>query len=158
MRLLRVHTLQQNDEKRYGGCMSYIGIDYGIKRVGIAVSDEHGVMAFPAEVVLEGMALAHIAKLARDREAKAIIVGESKNFAGEDNPVMKRIRHFADALREATGLEVIFEPEFMTSAAAGQQYRGDTGRKAKPSQEKLDASAAALILQSFLDKRGRDTM
>ena len=125
--------------------MSYIGIDYGTKRVGVAVSDENGRLAFPAEVLPEKEALAHIILLAREREAKGIVIGESKNFKGEDNPVMERIRVFADRLREATGVEVMFEPEFMTSVAAGRE--GETA------DDKLDASAAALILQSFLDKQ-----
>lgn len=124
--------------------MSYIGVDYGTKRVGIAVSDEGNVMAFPAEVVPRAHALLHITELVRDREAKGIVIGESKNFHNEDNAVMADIRKFADELREKTGIEVIFEPEFMTSAGA---------KSAGASDEMLDASAAAIILQSFLDKR-----
>lgn len=124
--------------------MSYIGIDYGTKRVGIAVSDVGNVMAFPAEVVSRAHALEHIAELARDREAKGIVIGESKNFQGEDNAVMADIRKFADELREKTGIEVIFEPEFMTSAEA---------KSAGASEEIMDASAAAIILQSFLDRQ-----
>jgi putative transcription antitermination factor YqgF len=124
--------------------MSYIGVDYGTKRVGIAVSDEGNTMAFPAEVVPRGKVLEHIVNLVKEREAHGIVIGESKNFHGEDNAVMTNIRTFADDLREKTGVEVIFEPEFLTSAAA---------KSAGASAEMLDASAAAFILQSFLDRR-----
>ncbi len=130
--------------------MSYIGVDYGTKRVGVAVSDESGVLAFPAEVVAEKNAVARIAELAREREAKGVVIGESKNFAGKDNPVMRRIRRFAKELHAATGTQIFFEPEFMTSAAASRE--GETA------EEHIDASAAALILQSFLDKGNHDTI
>ena len=130
--------------------MSYIGVDYGTRRVGIAVSDESGVLAFPAEVVAEREAVARIAALARDREARGIVIGESKNFDGRDNPVMARIRVFAKKVNAATGIKIFFEPEFMTSAAAMRE--GETA------EEKIDASAAALILQSFLDKGGQGTI
>ncbi len=129
--------------------MSYIGVDYGTRRVGVAVSDENNVLAFPAEVVAERDALRRIVELARDREAEGLVIGESKNYAGADNPVMARIRTFAEELRAASGLPLFFEPEFMTSAAAA--------REGEPN-ENLDASAAALILQSFLDKKKRGTM
>ena len=128
--------------------MSYIGIDYGTRRVGIAVSDEGGVMAFPAEVVPEEKALEHILNLIKEREATHIVLGESKDFKGADNPVMDKIRAFADELKEKSGIEVIFEPEFMTSAAA---------KNAGASEEMLDASAAAHILQSYLDKKKAQT-
>lgn len=124
--------------------MSYIGIDYGTKRVGVAVSDEGNVMAFPAEVVARTVALQHVTDLAREREAKGIVIGESKNFQGEDNAVMGEIKKFAVELAEKTGIEIIFEPEFMTSAEA---------KSAGASEEMMDASAAAIILQSFLDRQ-----
>jgi len=130
--------------------MSYIGVDYGTHRVGVAVSDENDVLAFPAEVVAERDAVRRVTELARDREAKGIVIGESKNFAGADNPVMKRIRVFAEELGKTARIKIFFEPEFMTSAAASRE--GET------TDENLDASAAALILQSFLDKGGQGTI
>lgn len=126
----------------------YLGIDYGAKRVGVAVSDEEGRVAFPYSVVPEKEALDVVTDLAKERGIAVAVIGESKNFAGEDNPVMERIKAFARELEEA-GLSVRFEPEFMTSAQAA---------RAEGEQGTLDASAAALILQSFLDKRRRDTI
>lgn len=132
----------------------YIGIDYGTKRVGVAVSDEGDSLGFPLEVVPEKEALVFVTELARDRGAVGIVMGESKDYSGQDNPVMAGARAFALALESTLSIPVHFEPEFMTSAAAAQQYTPAGDRKANPSQEKLDASAAALILQSFLDKMG----
>lgn len=122
----------------------YIGIDYGTKRVGVAISDEEGRVAFPLETVPEKEALGRLQALAAERKVHTFVIGESKNFAGEDNPVMARIKPFAERLREIPGARVIFEPEFMTSAAAVTSG---------VAEEHLDAAAAALILQSFLDKR-----
>ncbi len=65
---------------------------------------------------------------------------------------MENIEEFKKDLEELTGLEVVYEAEFLSSAAAARQYEGDFGRGERPSQEKLDASAAAVILQSYLDK------
>ncbi len=134
----------------------YIGIDYGTKRVGLAVSDEGDRVAFPLEVASEKDALARASALAREREAKAFVIGESKDLSGRDNPVMARVRSFADALGRAAGTPIIFEPEFMTSAQASRVGRGEHPRNARKqgasAQEKLDASAAAVILQSFLDR------
>ncbi|MGH7141716.1 MAG: methionine--tRNA ligase subunit beta [Minisyncoccia bacterium] len=127
--------------------MSYIGVDYGTVRVGIAVSDEGEAMAFPAEVVAQKDALLRIERLAREREARGIVIGESKDFNNKDNPVMADIQKFAAELKEKTGAEIFFEPEFLTSAAA---------KSAGASEKMLDASAAAIILQSFLDKRKGD--
>ena len=125
--------------------MRYLGIDYGIKRVGIAFSDETGEFALPFSVLPNNDALlVAIAAICRDKNIGLIVLGESKNFAGEDNPIMKNIREFKIRLEKETGLFVHFEPEFFTSVEAGRIQ----GKNAK-----LDASAAALILKSFLEKR-----
>jgi putative Holliday junction resolvase len=126
--------------------MRYIGIDYGTKRVGIAVSDESGRFALPKEVLANDEKLIEaISALAKEVHAKAVIIGESKNYKGKDNAIMERIKAFRGKL-EALGLKVVFEPEFMTSYAA-QRFQGKN--------ELHDASAAALILQSFLDKENK---
>ena len=125
--------------------MRYLGIDYGMKRVGVALSDETSEFALPHNVLPnDKKLLAAVAGICRDKDVGAIILGESKNFAGEDNPIMKNIREFKIRLEKETGLFVHFEPEFFTSVEAGRIQ----GKNAK-----LDASAAALILKSFLEKR-----
>jgi putative Holliday junction resolvase len=126
--------------------MKYIGIDYGKKRVGVAVSDESGRFALPKEVLANDKKLIQaICSLAKEVGAEAIIIGESKDYKGKDNLIMERIAPFKGEL-EALGLQVILEPEFMTSFAA-QRFQGKN--------ELHDASAAALILQSFLDKQSK---
>lgn len=133
--------------------MKYLGIDYGSKRIGVAVSDEAAMLAFPLGTVEAGRgALEEVQNIARENAVAAIVMGESKNFQGEKNPIMKAIETFAAEL-EAAGFSVLYEPEFMSSAAAAHQFAPDGSRKQIPPQKMLDASAAAILLQSFLDRR-----
>jgi putative Holliday junction resolvase len=142
--------------------VKYLGIDYGTKRIGIAVSDETASLAFPLGTIKAGEnALREVIEVARENAIQKIIIGESNNFNGEANPVMKYILLFKQKLEDAEFL-VELEPEFMSSMAAARQFApptpsrlrgtGDGSRKAHPSQENLDSSAAALILQNYLDR------
>ncbi len=134
--------------------MRHLGIDYGTKRIGLAVSDDTGMLAFPLAVVPSGPeALAKIAALAKERGVEHIVLGESRNFKNEPNVVMEDIEQFKADLAELSGLPVDYEREFFSSAAAARQFAPGDSRKKNPSQEKLDAAAAALILQSYLDRR-----
>jgi putative holliday junction resolvase len=133
--------------------MKYLGIDYGTKRIGLATSDDGGSMAFPHSTVKAGAgALVAIDELIKKEGVEAVVIGESRNFKGEANAVMEDIAGFKKDLKELTKLPVEYEAEFLSSAAAARQYEGDFGRGDKPNQEKLDASAAAMILQSYLDR------
>lgn len=133
--------------------MKYLGIDYGTKRIGLATSDTGGSLAFPLTTITCGPgALQDIVEIIKKEEVQKVVVGESRNFKGEPNAVMEDIEQFKKDLEELAGLPVEYEAEFLTSAAAARQFEGEFGRKDKPSQEKLDASAAAMILQSFLDR------
>ena len=143
----------------------YIGIDYGTRRVGIAVSDDAGKVAFPLEVVARGEALVRVVALVRERGVREVVMGESRDFSGNENTVMAAARAFAeDVVREA-GVAVHFEPEFLTSMEASRRGRGENPRNADKrsgasatTNERLDASAAAVILQSFLDRQKSATM
>ena len=133
--------------------MKYLGIDYGTKRIGLATSDTGGSLAFPLTTVKAGpRALEEIAQIIKKEGVKKIVLGESRNFKGEANKVMEDIEQFKTDIEELSGLPVAYEAEFLTSAGAARQFEGDFGRKEKPSQDKLDASAAAMILQSYLDR------
>lgn len=144
--------------------MKYIGIDYGTKRIGVAVSDDTGSIAFPHSVVTAGPgALSAVAALIKDTAAGEAVMGESRNFAGEKNEVMEDIEQFKKDLYELSGVPVHYEREFFTSALAARQFapeekspsdvgRPRASRKQNPSHDGLDASAAALILQSYLDR------
>jgi len=134
--------------------MKYIGIDYGTKRIGVAVSDDGGMLAFPLTTVPAGQgALAAIDALVEEHGAGLIVIGESRDFSGVPNPVQAKIREFGRELSELSEVEVVYEPELFTSAQAARQFAPEAkSRKANPSHDKLDAAAAALILQSHLDR------
>ena len=124
--------------------MRYVGIDYGEKRIGIALSDTEGRFAFSKEVIqnVSNPTDAVVAFCSKEG-VSTVIVGESKNYKGENNSIMKRIVPFVESLKKA-GLSVVWEPEFMSSQQA-EYHQGAI--------KKLDASSAAIILQSYLDKK-----
>lgn len=125
--------------------MRYIGVDFGAKRVGLAVSDERGQFAFPLETVPNDAGLiTHIAALAKERQAGVIVVGDTRTFGGGANPITADADRFAAALLEA-GLPV----ERMWEAGSSVE----ASRYAPPGSEHDDAAAAAIILQRFLDAR-----
>ncbi len=124
--------------------MRLLGIDYGSKRVGIALSDEAGQFAIPLVVLnTRENLLEEIVDIAKENKVISIIIGESKNYKGEPNTIMSESINLKKDL-ETKGFKVHFEPEFMTSAHA---------EKLQGKHDMLDASAAALILQSYLDKK-----
>ena len=142
--------------------MRYLGIDFGTKRVGVALSDDSGTLAFPHSVLPNNAELiSEVALMAKEQKVKAIIVGESKNLDGTDNALMKPIGVFIKAVHKQAKKPVILEPEIWTSFQAGRRpsrrqsgSRG-TGERAENRRENemLDASAAAIILQSYLDRK-----
>ncbi len=122
----------------------YLGIDFGTKKCGLALSDEGGTLAFPHSVVPSDDAfLPLVERLIETESVDAVVIGESKNQKGEDNPVMEHIRDFVGQLSLTAGVPIHFEKEFFTTRQA----------KEHTSDALADASAAALILQSFLDKQ-----
>ncbi len=127
--------------------MRLIGIDYGTKRVGIALSDEAGQFAMPHCVIPNSRSLStgladQIGEIAAKNVVKEAVMGESKDYKGEANDAMSGALELKKQL-EAAGLVVHLEPEFMTSAQA-ERLQGKN--------DQSDASAAALILQAYIDK------
>ena len=123
--------------------MKYLGIDYGAKRVGLAISDEVHGFAFPLSVLENGEDLIdQISKICKDNNIGEIVVGESKDFEQKQNEIMKEITPFVEALKNATELPIHMHPEFMTSMEA-DRLQGNN--------KMHDASAASLILKSYLD-------
>jgi putative Holliday junction resolvase len=127
----------------------FLGIDYGSKRVGTSLSDDDGILAFPRDVFINDKKLLEKIVQLCDRESvSAVVVGESLDSAGKPNVIMKKISSFKENLEKELLLPVYLEPEFMTSHHASIGENKGEFRKGV-----VDASAAALILQRFLDKR-----
>src|SRR5262249_34574308 len=92
-----------------------IGIDYGTKRVGVAVSDASGAVAFPKMTLAnDRMLMSSLKELVAAEGIEEIVLGESMGPKG-DNSVMAHIRRFARELERETGCAVVYEPEFYTS-------------------------------------------
>jgi putative Holliday junction resolvase len=131
--------------------MKILGVDYGTKRIGVAISDEGAGFAFPKGVLAnDDKLVAGLAKIIHDEGITAIVLGDPG-----DNKISADVKSFAKKLEETFGLEVIMEKEFMTSMHVSQaggkkpiarQSKKDTGPK-------KDDSAAALILQRYLDRK-----
>ncbi|PIR39941.1 MAG: Holliday junction resolvase RuvX [Candidatus Zambryskibacteria bacterium CG10_big_fil_rev_8_21_14_0_10_34_34] len=144
--------------------MKYLGIDFGSKRIGLAISDENGRLAFPYSVVSNDKnILTEIEKIIKNEKVDEVVMGESKDFKGEPNKIMTAIKKFKGEFEAKTKLKVWLEPEFMTSVQADRSIisrRSDTKshqrsiKRQESKNEMLDASAATIILQSFLDKKG----
>ncbi|MFA6416072.1 MAG: Holliday junction resolvase RuvX [Candidatus Paceibacterota bacterium] len=124
--------------------MRYLGIDYGSKKIGLAVSDESGRVAFPLQVIPNTKKLlAEVVAICRQENIAKIICGLSLDFSGQDNPIAKEAKDFCNQLISEINLPLEFENEFLTSVFAGQ---------ISPQNKEIDARAAALILQRFLDR------
>ena len=123
--------------------MKLLGIDYGMKRIGLAIADGETSIATPLKTIDNNDVLvAELVELCKERDVQMVVLGESKQFSGKDNPVMQSIRTFKQVLEERSGLPVVYIPEFFSSAQARRQP--EVGRL-------VDGSAAAIILQSYLD-------
>ncbi|MFA5840976.1 MAG: Holliday junction resolvase RuvX [Candidatus Paceibacterota bacterium] len=147
--------------------MRFLGIDYGTKRIGIAISDENGTLAFPKEIVLnDASTFKRIGDLLKKENIKEIIVGESVDFSGKLNVLSGRIEVFILELKEKFKLPVHKQKEFLTSVEARKMgsskkdfNQGQSHSKVKQIKSgRVDASAAALILQRYLDKINKNDL
>lgn len=136
----------------------YLCVDWGRRRVGVAVSDEMGRMAHPLQT-LEPKSLAGlihaITVLARERGASTIVLGLPKNMNGTEGESAAAVRRLAGEL-EGKGLTVVFWDERLSSWEAESRLResGGIGR----SKGRVDRAAAALLLQAFLNKRQGESL
>ncbi len=139
--------------------MRLLGIDYGEKKIGVAVSDETARFTFPHGVIDNVSAaevFKEIKKICDDNNVGKIIIGESLTYKMQPNAIMKRINKFKTLLEEKLNLPVEFESEILTTKQAERTIeKPKTGARMKPRKkdEKIHASAAALILQAYLDRK-----
>jgi len=136
--------------------MRYLGIDFGTRKVGLALSDEGGTMGFPKDVVPNGPRLAEdIANLIAAEGIDAVVIGESRDFKGNENPVALEAKKFAAALGHKTDVPIEWEPEMMTTQEARREPDLPEGRASRAPRDHspVDASAAAIILTSYLTKK-----
>lgn len=125
--------------------MRLLGIDYGSKRVGIALSDEAGLMAFPEKVLPNDKELIKtIESLVSKKSVSEIVIGHSKDRDGGDNTIHTAVTNFINDLTLHVGLPVHLEPEQYTTQEA-IRFQGRT--------DMTDAAAAAVILNSYITRK-----
>ena len=133
--------------------MRILAIDHGSKRIGIAVSDELKMIAQPLEFILaEPFAdfLARLEELILDKDVESILVGMPRNMDGSYGPAASKVQDFGTALKGALSVPIKTWDERLTSAQANRLLIQGNVRRDKRKQ-KVDAMAAAILLQSYLD-------
>lgn len=135
--------------------MRALGVDPGERRIGLAISDASGLIASPLEVltVEEGAdPVAMIAERARELQAECIVVGMPIDLRGEAGVAAQNVQETVEALRERVEVPVEVCDERLTSAAAARSMHR-AGLSERDQRGRVDKVAAALILQTWLDRR-----
>lgn len=135
-----------------------LGIDYGERRIGLALSDPTGIIASPLPTLVRRKGkrppVAPVARLVEENEVAEIVVGLPLTLEGEESDWTREVRAFGDALGERTGLPIAYQDERMTSVQAERAVRSlGLSRRQREEKERVDAAAAVLILQAYLDSR-----
>jgi putative Holliday junction resolvase len=137
-----------------------IGIDYGERRIGIAISDPTATIAQPL-IVLRRRAgkrppVQAVADIVAEQGAQHIVLGLPLTLAGEESDWTREVRQFGEKLAERTGAGVSFADERMSSVMAERAVRAlGLRRREREQKERVDAAAAVIILQSHLDRMKR---
>lgn len=132
--------------------MAIVGIDFGTRRIGLAVSESQSVASPHSIVKNEGDVVQKIARIAEDLGAEEFVVGIPRRTHPSAND--GKFRRFADDLRQRTCKPVTLWNESLSTVEAAEQLRA-SGRSRRDSEDQIDMYAAAVILQSYLDDRSR---
>lgn len=141
--------------------MRIVGLDVGERRIGVAVTDATGTLARPVGRLLSGalegdapqLAAAEVMRLAAEEDGvSSIVVGLPRHLDGSPSPMTARVTAFAEALGRLTCLPVTLQDERLTSREAESRL-AVTEKDWRVRKERLDAAAAAIILQDCLDDR-----
>lgn len=136
--------------------MRVIGLDYGSKTVGVALSDELMLTAQPLTTIHRDrptklrQTLAQIEQIIEQYDVDRIVVGWPKKLGNEEGERCEKTKEFGDMLENRTGLEIIYQDERLTTAQADGVLEQGGIRKDKRKQY-IDKMAASLILQNYLD-------
>lgn len=133
--------------------MRILGLDYGTKRIGIAVSDELKTIAQPLEFIPTepfASALNRLKEILREKEVELILIGMPRNMDGSYGPAALKVQEFAAALKSALTVPMHFWDERLTSTQANR-FLIDANVRRDQRKKKVDQTAAAILLQSYLD-------
>jgi putative Holliday junction resolvase len=128
-----------------------LGIDLGRARIGVAVSDELGMLAHPVETIpARGDATRRVAEIVQEKNAERVVIGLPRLMNGSIGVGAAEALAFAEKLRACVTCEVVTWDERMTTMAANRALR-DSGQKSRNSRGLVDQVAAQMILQGYLD-------
>ena len=127
-----------------------LGVDYGTKRVGLALSDPLGLTARPLAVVPRSKIVEEVVSLVKEQEVGTIVVGLPTGLGGDEGISASEARKLADELATATGVDVVLRDERYTSRMAESALL-ESGMRRRKRRERVDKVAAAIILQDYLD-------
>ncbi len=129
-----------------------LGIDYGERRIGVAISDSSGMVATPLRVVDvgDGRELDELARIASQERVELVVVGLPLRLAGDEGLAAQRVREFVAVLSERVSVPVVTWDERMTTAQAERAMLAG-GVRRRQRRGRIDKVAAALVLQSYLD-------
>lgn len=136
--------------------MRILGLDFGSKTVGVAVSDPTGLIASGLEIIRREredklrQTLSRIEQIILEYQAEAIVLGYPKNMDDSEGDRVLKTKAFAEKLERRTGLEVIFWDERLTTVEA-HEIMTEAGVKGRDRKKYVDRIAATLILQGYLD-------
>jgi putative Holliday junction resolvase len=134
--------------------MRFLGIDFGERRIGLAISDPDGRVAVPLATLErrnDRSALRQIAEIARREGVERLVLGEPVDLYGRRGAIAERVRRFGARLAEMTGLPLEWVDEALTSVeAAGRLRQAGTDTRREPGR--IDAVAAQILLQDVLDR------
>ena len=135
--------------------MKAMGIDFGLARIGIALSDDTKFLASPFQTYKrkgEELDIQYLTQLIQEKKVDEIVCGLPMNMAGEEQEIAKKTREFMLKLNEKINIDIKFVDERLSSLMAEEMLK-ETEKDWKKRKEKLDAVAASIILQDFLDER-----
>lgn len=127
-----------------------LGVDFGTKRVGLAVSDPLGMIASPHSVVPRASVEDEVVNLVKELDIGTIVVGLPTGLSGGEGMSASEARKLAGELETATGVDVVLMDERFTSRMA-EGALVESGMKRRERRETVDKVAAAIILQEYLD-------
>lgn len=130
-----------------------LGLDIGSKRIGVAISDELGMLASPVTMVLRGRDdRAEFRKLIANFQPEKLVAGLPTGLSGREGPQAEETRTYAESLSADLDLPLEYFDERLSSAIAERTLIG-AGMKRDQRKEKIDAMAAAVMLQGYLDRQ-----
>ena len=135
--------------------MVVVGLDIGAVRIGVAASDPSGVLASPRQVIRRSSNAAAIAAIARvvdETHAERVVVGLPVSFDGQLHGQAKSVQSFAEKLRPRLSVELVYADESLSTVRAEEAMRA-AGVRPDRIRERIDAAAAAVILQDYLDQQ-----